>query len=305
MMNICDIGTSKLAYQFAGEGDVTFVIDAALGTCSAEWRHIARALEEYGRVLVYDRAGYGQSTRSGLERTPGNIAGELKQLLDFLKIEKNIVMIGHSQGGLYAVQFALKYPGAICGLILLDPATPFDDEFKKALSKKEYRQSGVNKTGSLRAAKHITAAGFGFALRPLLQKGIPFCYHEFDPETKKDLLRNLCRNNTYRTALEEYFFSHSDADTKEITDAVSQGILGSMKIKLLTHSSDIYTEELMRYGGIERILAEKVESLWQGIMGRYSHLSQRCEHITAGKSGHYIHLTDEELLLNTAKSFRR
>jgi hypothetical protein len=135
-------------------------------------------------------------------------------------------------------------------LILLDPASPFDDEFKKVLSKKEYRQSGVNKTGSLRAAKHITAAGFGFALRPLLQKGIPFCYHEFDPEIKKDLLRNLCRSNTYRTALEEYFFSHSDADTKEITDAVSQGILGSMKIYLLTHSSDIYTEELMRYGGI-------------------------------------------------------
>jgi pimeloyl-ACP methyl ester carboxylesterase len=72
MMNICDIGTSKLAYQFAGEGDVTFVIDAALGTCSAEWRHIARALEEYGRVLVYDRAGYGQSTmiRFGKKR-PG------------------------------------------------------------------------------------------------------------------------------------------------------------------------------------------------------------------------------------------
>jgi pimeloyl-ACP methyl ester carboxylesterase len=300
MMSICDIGTAKLAYQCTGEGDVTFVMDAALGSCSAEWRHIARKLVSHGRVLIYDRAGYGQSTRSSLERTPRNIAEELKKLLDSLKINTNLVMVGHSQGGLYAVQFALAYPGSICGLILLDPATPFDDEFKKALTKEEYKQSGVDKTGSLKAARCITAAGFGFTLRPLLEKGIPFYYHEFDPEAKEYLLRNLCRSNTYRTALEEYFFSHSNADTKEIADAVSQGSLGSMKIKLLTHSSQIYTEELMQYGGMKREIAEKVESLWQGIMSKYLHLSKECEHISAGKSGHYIHLTDEQLLLDTA-----
>ena len=303
MMSVCDIGTSKLAYQFTGEGEVTFVIDAALGTCSAEWRHIARALEQYGRVLMYDRAGYGQSTGSSLERTPRNIADELKRLLDFLNIERNIVVIGHSQGGLYAVQFALTYSGSVCGLILLDPATPYDDEFKKVLTKEEYRQSGVDKTGSLKVARWITGAGLGFALRPLLQKGIPFYYHEFDPEAKEYLLRSLCRKETYKTALAEYSFSHSSAYTKDIADAVSEGTLADMPIKLLTHSSQIYTEELMRYGGMQRDVAEKVESLWQGIMSKYTHLSERCEHITAEKSGHYIHLTDEELLLNIAKSF--
>lgn len=303
MMSVCDIGTSKLAYQFTGEGELTFVIDTALGTCSAEWRHIARTLELYGRVLVYDRAGYGQSTGSSLERTPRNIADELKRLLDFLNIERNVVVIGHSQGGLYAVQFALMYTGSVCGLILLDPATPYDDEFKKVLTKEEYRQSGVDKTGSLKAARWITGAGLGFTLRPLLQKGIPFYYHEFDSETKEYLLRNLCRKKTYKTALAEYSFSHSSADTKDIADAVSDGALADMPIKLLTHSSQIYIEELMRYGGMHRDVAEKVESLWQGIMSKYAHLSQRCEHITAENSGHYIHLTDEELLLNIAKSF--
>ena len=303
MMNICEIGTSKLACQFTGKGELTFVIDAALGTCSAEWRHIARTLEMHGRVILYDRAGYGQSTRSSLERTPRNIADELKRLLDYFNIDRKIVLIGHSQGGLYAVQFALMYPGTVCGLILLDPATPFDDEFKKVLTKEEYRQSGVDKTGSLKAAKCITAAGLGFTLRPLLQKGIPFYYHEFDPETKEYLLRSLCRKDTYKTALAEYSYSHSSADTKDIADAVSAGALADMPIKLLTHSSQVYTGELMRFGGMNRDIAEKVESLWQDIMRKYMHLSQRCEHITAEKSGHYIHLTDEQLLLDIAKSF--
>lgn len=302
MMNRCDVGSAALAYDLTGEGEITFVIDTALGTCSAEWRHIGPKLASYGRVLLYDRAGYGQSTKSSLERTPQNIAEERKKLIDHLGIEKNIVLIGHSQGGLYAVQFAILYPEKVRGMILLDPATPFDGEFRSVLSIKEFRQSGVDKTGPLKVAQYITAAGMGFMLKPLLRKGVPFCYHEFDPEAKEYLLRSLTAGNTYRTALAEYSFSHSDIDTKDIAGAVSEGALGDMAIKVLTHSAPVYTEELMRYGSLDRETAEKIDSIWQGIMCRYMQLSKRSEHVTAKNSGHYIHLTDEKLLLDTASS---
>ena len=49
--------------------------------------------------------------------------------------------------------------------------------------------------------------------------------------------------------------------------------------------------------------ADKVENLWQNIMKKYMRLSQRSEYITAPNSGHYIHLTDEELLYRTTDSF--
>jgi pimeloyl-ACP methyl ester carboxylesterase len=303
MMKIYDIGSARLAYQIYGAGERTFVIDTALGTCSAEWWHIAEFLGKNSRVLVYDRAGYGKSSVSKLERTPDNIASELKKLLESLHIEKNIILVGHSQGGLYAVQFAIMFPNTVEGLILLDPATPFDSEFKETLSAKEYRQSGVDKTASLKIGKVITSVGLGFVVKPLLRKSPPFYYHEFPPEAREYLLRSLCSKNTYKTALAEYAFSHDDVHTKAISEAVSGSVLKDLPIRLITHSSDFYIKELEQYGGMDTKTAEKVEALWQNIMAKFLRLSQCSEHISAPNSGHYIHLTDQELLLSTAESF--
>jgi len=256
-MEKIDIGSAKIAYRRFGSGEKTFVIDTALGTCSAEWWHIADRIGRNAQVLVYDRAGYGESSVSVLERTPGNVAAELKMLLDQLRIERNITLIGHSQGGLYAVQFALQYPEMVDGLILLDPATPFDQEFRESLSTKEYKQSGVDKTATLKIAQVVTSLGLGFLLKSLLAKSPPFYYHEFAPDAKEYLLRSLCHRNTYRTSLAEYAFSHSDAHKKQISEGVSSGALRNLPIKIITHASDVYVKELEVFGGMETETAKK------------------------------------------------
>jgi len=303
MMKLYDVGSAKLAYQIYGAGERTFVIDTALGTCSAEWWHIADRLAKTSRVLVYDRAGYGKSSVSTLERTPANISSELKKLLEGLHIDENIILIGHSQGGLYAVQFAIMFPKTVDGIILLDPATPFDQEFKEALSPKEYKQSGVDKTASLKLGKAVTSVGLGFAVKPLLRKSPPFYYHDFTPEAREYLLRSQCSKNTYKTALAEYAFSHDSVQTKAISEAVSVSALTDLPIRLITHASDFYIKELEQYGGMDAKTAGKVEALWQDIMAKFLSLSRCSEHISAPNSGHYIHLTDEELLLCTAEDF--
>ena len=60
-------------------------------------------------MLVYERAGINHSKKSDKERTPTNIAIELKMLLDTVSHEEKIVVIGHSQGGLYASEFCGLY----------------------------------------------------------------------------------------------------------------------------------------------------------------------------------------------------
>lgn len=97
-MNICDIGSSKIAYKVFGNGSKTIIIDCCLGSCSAEWWHIAKIFSKNFQILVFDRPGYGQSSISTLPRTPQNIANEIHKLLEKLKITKNIILIGHSQG---------------------------------------------------------------------------------------------------------------------------------------------------------------------------------------------------------------
>lgn len=57
IMEIHNIGSAWIAYRRFGSGKQTVVIDTALGSCSAEWWHIAECLGRHNRVLVYDRVG--------------------------------------------------------------------------------------------------------------------------------------------------------------------------------------------------------------------------------------------------------
>ena len=79
---VMQLPTARLAYELHGEGKVSVVIEMGLGAVMAEWRQLAQRLSQRHTVLLYQRAGYGASGDSALARTPGNIALELRQLLE-------------------------------------------------------------------------------------------------------------------------------------------------------------------------------------------------------------------------------
>ncbi len=303
LLNYCDIGSAKIAYKVFGTGEDILVIDACLGSCSAEWWHIAEALSKKYKVVIFDRAGYGESSSSVLSRTPKNIAMELDKLLTLIGINKKFILIGHSQGGLYAVAYACLYLDKVKGLLLLDPATPFDDLFKEKLTIEEYKKSGVDKTISYKIGLAITSLGLGFTLRPLLKKAPPFYYYSFEKEAEEYLLRALVKKKTYKTALAEYAATHNNTDTQDIVKAVDSKALHNLPVKIITHSSNFYIEELKYYGNMGEEMAKKIEYLWQDIMKKYLALSTNSEHITAPNSGHYIHLTDFEVLESVINRF--
>lgn len=68
--------SAALTYEKYGDGDVNLVIEIGLGASIPPWRQLAEKLAERHTVLLYQRAGYGASSTSTLERTPENIAAE-------------------------------------------------------------------------------------------------------------------------------------------------------------------------------------------------------------------------------------
>lgn len=298
-MNFVDIDGTKMAYRIFGDGNKTIVVDTAIGTCNAEWWHIAEKLSSHFRVLTFDRLGYGESQSSKNERTPQKIANELNGLLVSLNITENIILLGHSQGGFYAIQYALMYPSKVIGMVLLDPATPYDDEFAKMLSPKEYKQSGVDKSFGMKLALWLTSFKLGFIARSFLKKMPPFYYHQFSEYSEKYLLKSLCKKSTYATALDEYKHTHTENTVGDVKQAVENKSLNDLPIKLITHSSEIYHKELQEFGNMDLPTAEKIEGIWQNIMLRLLGLSNNVQHTIAKKSGHYIHLTDLEVVVKS------
>ena len=289
-LRLYDLGTAKVACRVFGTAGKEIVIETGLASCGAEWWYLAARLAPRHRVLVYDRPGYGRSSPSKLPRTPANVAQELASLLEAAGFPGPCLLIGHSQGGLYAQQFARDYPARTAGLVLIDPLCADDGRFRDELTPDEYKSSGADKTPAHKVGYLACRLGLSFLLRPLLRKAPPFHYYDgFAPEAAAYILRSLTRAATYRTALEEYRLAHVESEIARLRDPAG---FPAIPLYLVTHESGFAVEETMRYGGADRPAAEKVERLWQEIMGTCLALSPDSHLIRAERSGHYLHLTE-------------
>jgi pimeloyl-ACP methyl ester carboxylesterase len=82
--------------------------------CGATWEGVMRPLLQAGyRVIAPDQVGFCKSTKPQL-------AANTKALLDSLGIQRPVVM-GHSMGGMLAMRYALAFPDALSGLVLVNP----------------------------------------------------------------------------------------------------------------------------------------------------------------------------------------
>ncbi len=57
-----------------------------------------------------------------LPRTSTDVTDELRGLLREVGLQSPYVLVGHSLGGLYARHYAIRFPGEVAALLLLDPA---------------------------------------------------------------------------------------------------------------------------------------------------------------------------------------
>ena len=85
------------------------------------WKDIIPEFTEKGyRVIVPDQLGWGRSDKPDLHYSFHMLAKNNRLLLDSLQIG-NVIVLGHSMGGMLAARFALMYPAQTEKLILENP----------------------------------------------------------------------------------------------------------------------------------------------------------------------------------------
>ena len=111
-------GTS-LYYEEHGAGAPILCIHGT-GSSTALWQRPVAELAGHGRVVVYDRRGFGRSERSEpLLIDVHQQADDAAALIEALDLAPAVV-IGRSQGGEIAVDLALRYPDRVRALALLE-----------------------------------------------------------------------------------------------------------------------------------------------------------------------------------------
>ncbi|MCW5717741.1 MAG: alpha/beta hydrolase [Bauldia sp.] len=123
---LVEVPGGELHILCTGSGAPTVVLDHATASNSAEWALIQPRIAEVTRVCAYDRAGFGWSRMREGARDAGQSATELATLLAAAGESGPFVMVGHGYGGFVSRLYAAAHPDDVAGVVLLDPARPYD-----------------------------------------------------------------------------------------------------------------------------------------------------------------------------------
>jgi pimeloyl-ACP methyl ester carboxylesterase len=120
-----DVGGRRLFLRCTGSGGPTVVFENGL---TLDWYDLQNQLSGLTRVCSYDPARQaGPSGRS--DPAPGPRTGidrirDLHALLAAARVPGPYVLAGHSNGGLFSLLYASRYPGQVAGMVLIDGVHP-------------------------------------------------------------------------------------------------------------------------------------------------------------------------------------
>jgi len=86
--------------------------------------HLHRAIARETRSILFDRAGAGWSDPAPLPLTIASEVAHLDALLSAAGEQGPFVLAGHSFGGLFALNFAQRFPERVAALVVMDPTPP-------------------------------------------------------------------------------------------------------------------------------------------------------------------------------------
>ncbi|MEO0560619.1 MAG: alpha/beta hydrolase [Chloroflexota bacterium] len=118
--HIIDMNGIEMHFRCEGEGSPTVVLESGAGTPYLNWWEIQADLVQDVRTCVYDRQGLGWSEYTGQIPTPTYVAQTLHTLLERAGESEPYVLVGHSMGGIYVREFAVRYPDEVVGMVLVD-----------------------------------------------------------------------------------------------------------------------------------------------------------------------------------------
>lgn len=149
------IGSAQLIGEHSGEGRPLIFLHAGVAD-RRMWHPQIDELQHNFKTVIYDRRGFGETT--SLNEVFSH-ADDLRQFLEKLALT-DIVLIGCSQGGRIALDFALANPHQVSALVLIAPAvsgTPEPTTFPQNIQSRINALDEADEAGNLELVNTIEA----------------------------------------------------------------------------------------------------------------------------------------------------
>ncbi|HEY0895227.1 MAG TPA: alpha/beta hydrolase, partial [Sphingobacteriaceae bacterium] len=116
-----NLGDHSLEMISAGSGPYTIIFESGFGSDYKVWGRVAAELLKEHAVVLYSRAGTGQSDPVG---DPGleSAVADLSALVRQAGLHGPLILVGHSYGAFVIRGFAASHPDQVKGMVFVDPA---------------------------------------------------------------------------------------------------------------------------------------------------------------------------------------
>ena len=126
---LVEVNNHNINVYISGNSDshTTLVFMSGAGTCSPtlDFKTLYSLFENNYQIAVVEKAGYGFSETSDIDRDIDTILFETREALNKAGIkDKKYILFPHSMSGIEALYWANKYPDEIKGIVGLDPSVP-------------------------------------------------------------------------------------------------------------------------------------------------------------------------------------
>jgi pimeloyl-ACP methyl ester carboxylesterase len=124
---LIDADGQRLHVQCAGAGRPTVLFEAGVAASSLSWTRVQPEVARFTRACAYDRAGLGWSDAAVSPRSVDRMIAELRAVAGHVAPSQPMVLVAHSFGVFLALVYAIRYPAHVEGLVLLDPPTEWQN----------------------------------------------------------------------------------------------------------------------------------------------------------------------------------
>ncbi|KAF7955934.1 hypothetical protein EAE96_004855 [Botrytis aclada] len=296
---LINIGTHSLALYTHGpelrsSKDPVVLFIAGVESTSRVWAAVTRLLPRSLRSYNYDRSGYGNSELSPLAPTAENIALELSYLIKRASISNPLILVGHSWAGVLINEFiALTENGPhIAGVVFVDAN----------------HETALQVLNPNDANLQAISEGVDFFSGIGVRSEHKFTSEEWDAfegegGTEKYLLQAKKEDDEYAPSFETLL-------KKELRK--KQPLLGDKPVYVIgglrsRDWSGLYKAGIERGNGTEeqknhvRNLIESADKKSEGLMKEHLKLSTRGKLVFADKSGHFILVTQPNMVVDGVK----